>query len=130
MDRTVSGGDEEEALALLATLATLDAASLLERLEAHGIAAVAMQDHEARALLSARGAAPNRSGLHVFVPAEDLARAAAIHQELIVGSLPDLPEGYDPAGHDASACPACGTALDPAAHACAECGLEFPESDR
>lgn len=124
----MSAGDET--LALLATVAALDAATLLEHLVAHGIDAVALQDHEARAVLQARGAAPKGSGLHVFVPAEDLARASALHQGLIVGSLPDLPEGYDPGGHDAHACPACGTALDPEALSCAECGLEFPESDR
>jgi hypothetical protein len=124
----VSAGDE--ALALLVTVTALDAATLLEHLVSHGIDAVALQDHEARALLASRGAVPKGSGLHVFVPAEDLTRAAALHQGLIVRSLPDLPEGYDPGGHDAHACPACGTALDPEALACVECGLEFPESDR
>jgi len=130
-----SGSDAAESrdaagMVLVATLATIDAAALLEALEERGIAAVALHDHEARRLLASRGAAPGRSGLHIFVPPESLEGAAAIHQELIVGSLPDLPEGYDPGAHDASACPACGTSLDPAAHECAECGLEFPESDR
>jgi hypothetical protein len=123
----LSAGDD---LVLLATLSTTDAAALLEELEARGIAAEALTDHDARARLAGTGRALSRGGLHVFVPASDLGNAVAVHQELVLDSLPDLPEGYDPNAHDGSACPACGSALDPSAHACADCGLEFPESER
>lgn len=114
---------------LLATLHPFEVGPLLERLEDAGIACDLRNDDEAAAAgRSARRA--GATGVHVFVAAGDLARASEIHQALIVESLPDLPEGFDPSAQDAAACPACQTPLAPDAGSCAECGLEFPESER
>lgn len=114
---------------LLATLHPFEVTPLLERLDEAGIAYDMRNDDEAAAAGRAVRSA-GATGVHVFVSPGDLARAAEIHQALIVESLPDLPEGFDPSAHDAAACPACQTPLAPDAGSCAECGLEFPESER
>jgi hypothetical protein len=61
----------------------------------------------------------------LFVRLQDAERAAAIDAELLRAQLPDLPEGAELGWSDTDTCPACGTAFEPEAAECSDCGLVF-----
>lgn len=114
--------------AMLAQRTPFDAAPLLDRLaEAHIPFALAMPGDE-RLPENLRASATRPGGLWVLVPRSEHARAVAIEQRLLVETLPDLPEDFDPMALDEGRCPACETPMAPDAAQCDECGLEIPET--
>jgi hypothetical protein len=60
---------------------------------------------------------------------EDAERARQLDAALLRAQLPDLPEDASTEWREAEGCPACGTALDPEAAECPECGLSFGEPE-
>ncbi len=96
--------------------------TLAARLAEQGIASrVALLDCEAP--VARRHGAP----CALYVRPEDAEAARRIDEALLRQQLPDLPEGTDTGWHEAESCPACGTALDPEATECPDCGLGFGE---
>ena len=118
-----------EQWAVVAQVTPFDAARLLDHLVVAKIP-FSLAGHEDRRLAPLlRSAATRPGGLWVLVPRSEHARAFQIEQRLLVETLPDLPEGFDPTAFDASRCPACDTPMEPEASRCDECGLEIPEAD-
>lgn len=113
---------------LLAQVTPFDAARLLDQLVAESIP-FSLAGHDDRRLATLlRSGAARPGALWVLVPRSEHARAYQIEQRLLVATLPDLPEGFDPTAFDASRCPACETPMEPEALRCDECGLEIPEA--
>jgi len=115
-------------LSLLTSLPPYEAPALLERLADEEIAFAVADETEIRALARARGLTVRPGLVHVVVAEADRERASAVQQAVLMESLHDLPEDFDPTAGDPESCPACATPLAADASECAECGLEFPES--
>jgi hypothetical protein len=66
----------------------------------------------------------------VYVRAEDRERVLALDAQFMREQFPDLDaeEDEEPASDD-EGCPACGSALDPSASECPDCGLPFGEPE-
>lgn len=123
-----AAGWSPEQWAVVAQVTPFDAARLLDALVEESIP-FALAPHDDRRLAAlVRSGAARPGALWVLVPRREHPRAFAIEQRLLVESLPDLPEGFDPHAFDASRCPACETPMEPDAIRCEECGLEIPEA--
>jgi hypothetical protein len=78
--------------------------------------------------------APQRRGrgagtateMGVYVADADAQAAAQIADEHERSRMPEVETEQPEWEGDPGRCPGCGTALEPAAASCAECGLEFP----
>jgi hypothetical protein len=94
--------------------------ALAERLAEEGIPSrVELLDSDS--LAARRHGAP----CSLWVRPEDAERARQVDAALRRSQLPDLPEDASPEWRDAEGCPACGSALEPEAAECSECGLSF-----